>query len=86
MCHLSRKSFPKQFVARIGNKKFLHLMLVRVFLLKKTLSASLQTTTVLWRLEPYEPPKVQGTDLVEPVARNTAVTMAIEASLVKPKA
>ena len=69
---LSRKSFPKQFVPLIGNKSLLQLTLERVSLLSKSVICVSSDEHRFLVAEAMQASKVQGTVLLEPVARNTA--------------
>ena len=82
---LSRKSFPKQFVPLIGNKSLLQLTLERVSLLSKTVICVASDEHRFLVSEAMQASKVQGTVLLEPVARNTAAAMAIAALAAKPE-
>lgn len=82
---LSRKSFPKQFVPLVGDKSLLQLTLERV--------APLGTTVITVAAEDHRflvadsmrQAKVQGTVILEPVARNTAAAMALAALHAQPE-
>ena len=76
---LSRKSFPKQFVPLIGNKSLLQLTLERVTLLSRHVICVASDEHRFLVAEAMQAAKVQGTVLLEPVARNTAAAMAIAA-------
>jgi mannose-1-phosphate guanylyltransferase/mannose-6-phosphate isomerase len=82
---LSRKSFPKQFVPLIGNKSLLQLTLERVSLLSKDVICVASDEHRFLVAEAMQASKVQGTVLLEPVARNTAAAMAIAALAAKPE-
>jgi mannose-1-phosphate guanylyltransferase/mannose-6-phosphate isomerase len=82
---LSRKSFPKQFVPLIGNKSLLQLTLERVSLLSNTVICVASDEHRFLVAEAMQASKVQGTVLLEPVARNTAAAMAIAALCAKPE-
>ena len=82
---LSRKSFPKQFVPLIGNKSLLQLTLERVSLLSKDVICVASDEHQFLVAEAMQDSKVQGTILLEPVARNTAAAMAIAALAAKPE-
>ena len=82
---LSRKSFPKQFVPLIGNKSLLQLTLERVSLLSKNVICVASDEHRFLVAEAMQASKVQGTVLLEPVARNTAAAMAIAALVAKPE-
>jgi mannose-1-phosphate guanylyltransferase/mannose-6-phosphate isomerase len=81
---LSRKSFPKQFVPLIGNKSLLQLTLERVSLLSNSVICVASDEHRFLVAEAMQASKVQGTVLLEPVARNTAAAMAIAALTAKP--
>lgn len=76
---LSRKSFPKQFVPIIGNKSLLQVTLERVFLFSKNVICVAADEHRFLVADVLQAAKVQGTVLLEPVARNTAAAMAIAA-------
>ena len=76
---LSRKSFPKQFVPLIGNKSLLQLTLERVSLFSKNVICVAAEEHRFLVADVLQAAKVQGTVLLEPVARNTAAAMAIAA-------
>ena len=82
---LSRKSFPKQFVPLIGNKSLLQLTLERVSLLSQRVICVASDEHRFLVAEAMQASKVQGTVLLEPVARNTAAAMAIAALVAKPE-
>ena len=82
---LSRKSFPKQFVPLIGNKSLLQLTLERVSLLSKNVICVASDEHRFLVAEVMQASKVQGTVLLEPVARNTAAAMAIAALAADPE-
>jgi len=76
---LSRKSFPKQFVPLIGDKSLLQLTLERVAGLGGrvvTVAAEEHRFLVADNLRLA---RLQGTVILEPVARNTAAAMALAA-------
>ena len=81
---LSRKSFPKQFVPLIGGKSLLQLTLERVSLLSQNIICVASDEHRFLVAEALQSAKVQGTVLLEPVARNTAAAMAIAALTVQP--
>jgi mannose-1-phosphate guanylyltransferase/mannose-6-phosphate isomerase len=81
---LSRKSFPKQFVPLIGGKSLLQLTLERVSLLSQNVICVASDEHRFLVAEALQAAKVQGTVLLEPVARNTAAAMAIAALTVQP--
>jgi mannose-1-phosphate guanylyltransferase/mannose-6-phosphate isomerase len=82
---LSRKSFPKQFVPLIGNKSLLQLTLERVSFLSKNVICVASDEHRFLVAEAMRASKVQGTVLLEPVARNTAAAMAIAGLAAKPE-
>jgi mannose-1-phosphate guanylyltransferase/mannose-6-phosphate isomerase len=81
---LSRKSFPKQFVPLIDNKSLLQLTLERVALLSQKVICVASDEHRFFVAEAMQSARVQGTVLLEPVARNTAAAMAIAALLAEP--
>lgn len=81
---LSRKSLPKQFVPLIGNKSLLLLTLERVALFSNNVVCVASEEHRFLVAEAMQAAKVQGTVLLEPVARNTAAAMAIAAFSAKP--
>ena len=83
---LSRKSFPKQFVPLIGGKSLLQLTLERVALLSKDAICVASEEHRFLVAQAMQAAGVQGTVLLEPVARNTAAAMAIAALAAKPDA
>jgi mannose-1-phosphate guanylyltransferase/mannose-6-phosphate isomerase len=76
---LSRKSFPKQFVPLIGNKSLLQLTLERVSLLSTDVICVASDDYRFLVADALQAAKVQGTVLLEPVARNTAPALALAA-------
>jgi mannose-1-phosphate guanylyltransferase/mannose-6-phosphate isomerase len=82
---LSRKSFPKQFVPLIDNKSLLQLTLERVSLLSKNVICVASDELRFMVSETMQASMVQGTVLLEPLARNTAAAMAIAALTVQPE-
>jgi len=82
---LNRKSFPKQFLPLIRNKRLLQLTLERVSLFRKTVICVASDEHRFLVAEAMEASKVQGTVLLEPVARNTAAAMATAALAAKPE-
>lgn len=82
---LSRKSLPKQFVPLIDNKSLLQLTLERVALLSQKVICVASDEHRFFVAEAMQSARVQGTVLLEPVARNTAAAMAIAALLAKPE-
>jgi mannose-1-phosphate guanylyltransferase/mannose-6-phosphate isomerase len=87
---LSRKSFPKQFVPLIDNKSLLQLTLERV---AKINDGGTSTTAMCVAAEDHrflvaeamQAAKVQGSIILEPVARNTAPAMALAALHAAPQ-
>lgn len=76
---LSRKSFPKQFVPLIGDKSLLQLTLERVAGLGgRVLSVASEEHRFLVA-DTLRLAKLEGTVILEPVARNTAAAMALAA-------
>ena len=82
---LSRKSFPKQFVPLIDKKSLLQLTLERVALLSQKVICVASDEHRFFVAEAMQSARVQGTVLLEPVARNTAAAMAIAALLAEPE-
>ena len=82
---LSRKSFPKQFVPLIDNKSLLQLTLERVALLSTKVICVASDEHRFFVAEAMQSVHVQGTVLLEPVARNTAAAMAIAALMAEPE-
>lgn len=86
---LSRQSFPKQFVPLVGDKSLLQLTLERVAALQPTPPAVMCVTAEDHRFlvaDTLQGCGLQGTVLLEPVARNTAAAMALAALQAPPKA
>jgi mannose-1-phosphate guanylyltransferase/mannose-6-phosphate isomerase len=81
---LSRKLFPKQFVPLIDGKSLLQLTLERVSLLSQRVICVASEDHRFLVSEAMQAAKVQGTVLLEPVARNTAAAMAIAALVAHP--
>ena len=81
---LSRKSFPKQFVPIIGNKSLLQLTLERVLLVSQKIICVASEEHRFLVNEAMQAAKVQGSVLLEPMARNTAAAMAIAALTANP--
>jgi mannose-1-phosphate guanylyltransferase/mannose-6-phosphate isomerase len=81
---LSRKLFPKQFVPLIGNKSLLQLTLERVSLLSQSVICVASEDHRFLVSEAMQAVKVQGTVLLEPIARNTAAAMTIAALVSQP--
>jgi mannose-1-phosphate guanylyltransferase/mannose-6-phosphate isomerase len=82
---LSRKSFPKQFVPLIDNKSLLQLTLERVSILSKNVICVASDEHRFLVADALQSAKVQGTVLLEPVARNTAAAMAIATFAANPE-
>jgi mannose-1-phosphate guanylyltransferase / mannose-6-phosphate isomerase len=82
---LSRKSFPKQFVPLIGNKSLLQLTLERVAALGERVLCVTAEDHRFLVAESLQGAKVQGSLLLEPVARNTAAAMALAVLQAKPE-
>ena len=82
---LSRKSFPKQFVPLIDNKSLLQLTLERVSLLSKNINCVTSEEHRFLVTDAMQAAQVLGSVLLEPVARNTAVAMAIAALATNPE-
>ena len=81
---LSRKAFPKQFVPLIGGKSLLQLTLERVAGLSGAGAGVVCVGSDEHRFlisEAMEAAGVQGSVILEPVARNTAAAMALAALL-----
>jgi mannose-1-phosphate guanylyltransferase/mannose-6-phosphate isomerase len=81
---LSRKSFPKQFVPLIDNKSLLQLTLERVALINKQIICVAAEDHRFLVAEAMDLAKVNGTVVLEPVARNTAAAMAVAALRAQP--
>jgi mannose-1-phosphate guanylyltransferase/mannose-6-phosphate isomerase len=81
---LSRKSFPKQFVPLIGGKSLLQLTLQRVSAFRKQPITVAAEEHRFFIIEALQAAGMQGTVLLEPVARNTAAAMAIAALRAAP--
>ena len=82
---LSRKSFPKQFVPLIDNKSLLQLTLERVSLVGTSVICVASDEHRFFVADAMQAARVQGTVLLEPVARNTAAAMAIAALSAAPE-
>ncbi|MDB5861398.1 MAG: mannose-phosphate guanylyltransferase/mannose-6-phosphate isomerase [Ramlibacter sp.] len=76
---LSRKSFPKQFVPLVGDKSLLQLTLERVAGLGPQVLAVAADDHRFLVADCLRLAKLEGTVLLEPVARNTAAAMALGA-------
>jgi mannose-1-phosphate guanylyltransferase/mannose-6-phosphate isomerase len=86
---LSRQSFPKQFVPLVGDKSLLQLTLERVAALQPTPPTVMCVTAEDHRFlvaDTLQGCGMQGTVLLEPVARNTAAAMALAALQAPPRA
>lgn len=81
---LSRKALPKQFVPLVGNKSLLQLALERLSHLNKRVDCVTSEEHRFLVQEAMDAAKVTGTQLLEPVGRNTAAAMAIAALLAQP--
>lgn len=81
---LSRQSFPKQFVPLIGDKSLLELTLERVRAISKTVMCVAAEDHRFLVSQSLQTSGVQGSILLEPVARNTAAAMAIAALSAAP--
>lgn len=82
---LSRKSFPKQFVPIVGDKSLLQLTLERVAPLGSGVIAVAAEDHRFLVADSMRLARVQGTIILEPVARNTAAAMALAALQAKPE-
>lgn len=76
---LSRKSFPKQFVPLIDNKSLLQLTLERVAGLGSQVMAVASEDHRFMVFDALQAARVNGSVILEPVARNTAAAMALAA-------
>lgn len=81
---LSRKSFPKQFVPLVGDKSLLQLTLERVAGLGGAAVCVAAEDHRFLVADTLRAAKVQGTIILEPVARNTAAAMALAALQARP--
>ena len=81
---LSRKSFPKQFVPLVDGKSLLQLTLERVAGLGPLVLAVAAEDHRFLVADTLRQAKVEGTVVLEPVARNTAAAMALAALRAKP--
>ncbi|OUM03067.1 mannose-1-phosphate guanylyltransferase/mannose-6-phosphate isomerase [Variovorax sp. JS1663] len=81
---LSRKTLPKQFVPLINNKNLLVLTLERLRHLNTQVTCVAAEEHRFLVQESIEAADVSGTQLLEPVARNTAAAMAAIALLAEP--
>lgn len=83
---LSRKALPKQFVPLVGDKTLLQLTLERLGALNKSITCVASEDHRFLVQESMDAAGVTGTQLLEPVARNTAAAMAIAALAAEPEA
>ena len=81
---LSRKSFPKQFVPLIDGKSLLQLTLERVKLLSENVICVASDEHRFLVSEAMDAASVTGTQILEPVGRNTAAAMAVVALNAEP--
>ncbi|WP_077000913.1 mannose-1-phosphate guanylyltransferase/mannose-6-phosphate isomerase [Variovorax sp. KK3] len=81
---LSRKTLPKQFVPLIDNKSLLVLTLERLRHLNSEVTCVAAEEHRFLVQESVETANVSGSQLLEPVARNTAAAMAAIALLAMP--
>ena len=82
---LSRKTLPKQFVPLVGDKSLLVLTLERLRQLNTEVTCVAAEEHRFLVQEGIDAAKVCGTQLLEPVARNTAAAMAAVALLADPE-
>jgi mannose-1-phosphate guanylyltransferase / mannose-6-phosphate isomerase len=82
---LSRKSFPKQFVPLVGDKSLLQLTLERVAGLGGRVLAVAAEDHRFLVADTLRHAGLQGTVILEPVARNTAAAMALAALHASPQ-
>lgn len=82
---LSRKLFPKQFVPLIDGKSLFQLTLERIHLFNQKVVCVAGEDHRFLVNEVMQAAGVQGTVLLEPVARNTAAAMAIAALFADPE-
>ena len=73
---LSRKALPKQFAPLIDNKSLLQLTLERLRELNSDICCVASDEHRFLVQEALDAAKVQGKQILEPVARNTAAAMA----------
>ncbi len=83
---LSRKALPKQFAPLIGSKSLLQLTLERLKALNPSITCVASEEHRFLVRESIEAAGVQGRQLLEPVARNTAAAMALAALSSQPEA
>lgn len=81
---LSRKALPKQFAPLLDGKSLLQLTLERLRVLNAEVMCVAAEEHRFLVQEALEAAAVHGTQLLEPVARNTAAAMAIAALLSDP--
>ncbi len=81
---LSRKSFPKQFVPLVGDKSLLQLTLERVAGLGGRAVCVASDEHRFLVADTLQRAKLEGSILLEPVARNTAAAMALAAVQARP--
>jgi mannose-1-phosphate guanylyltransferase / mannose-6-phosphate isomerase len=82
---LSRKSFPKQFVPLISGKSLFQLTLERVSSFSKNVICVASDENRFLVTDAMLAAQVEGSVLLEPVARNTAAAMALAALTVNPE-
>ncbi|RZL68526.1 MAG: mannose-1-phosphate guanylyltransferase/mannose-6-phosphate isomerase [Variovorax sp.] len=78
---LSRKALPKQFVPLVGGKSLLQLTLERLSHLNQHIDCVASDDHRFLVQEAVDAAKVTGTQVLEPVGRNTAAAMTIAALL-----
>lgn len=81
---LSRKALPKQFAPLLNGKSLLQLTLERLRVLNAEVMCVAAEEHRFLVQEAIDAAAVHGTQLLEPVARNTAAAMAIAALLCEP--
>ena len=81
---LSRKTLPKQFAPLLNGKSLLQLTLERLSLLNEEVTCVAAEEHRFLVQEAIDSAGVNGSQILEPVARNTAAAMAIAALLAKP--
>ena len=74
---LSRKAFPKQFVPLIDDKSLLQLTLERLALLNRDVQVVTAQDHRFMVAQDMQQAQVQGSMILEPIARNTAPAMAL---------
>lgn len=82
---LSRKALPKQFAPLLDGKSLLQLTLERLRVLNPEVMCVAAEEHRFLVQEAIDAASVHGTQLLEPVARNTAAAMAIAALLCEPE-